>query len=259
MSRCTTSSSNLRPIRRLTACRVLWGLVMAWRFAAWPTMTSPSSAKATTDGVVRSPSLFSITRTLSPSMIATQELVVPRSIPMIFAMCYCLKVPVFGVFLTFEMGLIWGFSSLAGRLFRGRDRGGPGHHHHGRTQQPVVQEIALLHHADHVVRRHLHGLHHADGLMPLGVELLPLRVQQRHAEFLENTVHEFQGQAQSFMHLLHRRACLLRQLHHPRQVQAVADGNYFGGETIQGVLVRGRDVRLGAPAGGLRLRLRAQK
>src|SRR5690554_7555298 len=35
------------------------------------------------DGVVRSPSAFSITFTLSPSMMATQELVVPRSIPII--------------------------------------------------------------------------------------------------------------------------------------------------------------------------------
>ncbi len=38
------------------------------------------------DGVVRSPSLFSITRGLPPSMIATQELVVPRSMPIILLM-----------------------------------------------------------------------------------------------------------------------------------------------------------------------------
>src|SRR5204862_6379211 len=31
MSRRTTSSSNLRPMRRLMANRVLWGLVTAWR------------------------------------------------------------------------------------------------------------------------------------------------------------------------------------------------------------------------------------
>jgi hypothetical protein len=42
--------------------------------------------KATIDGVVRSPSLFSITLGLPPSMIATQELVVPRSMPMILPM-----------------------------------------------------------------------------------------------------------------------------------------------------------------------------
>jgi hypothetical protein len=61
-------------------------LVTAWRLADWPTRTSSSLVKATIDGVVRSPSLFSITRGLPPSMIATQELVVPRSMPMTFAM-----------------------------------------------------------------------------------------------------------------------------------------------------------------------------
>ena len=38
------------------------------------------------DGVVRAPSLFSITRVVLPSMMDTHELVVPRSMPMIFAM-----------------------------------------------------------------------------------------------------------------------------------------------------------------------------
>jgi len=38
------------------------------------------------EGVVRSPSEFSMTRALPPSMIATHELVVPRSIPMILPM-----------------------------------------------------------------------------------------------------------------------------------------------------------------------------
>src|SRR5690606_39741944 len=41
---------------------------------------------ATMDGVVRSPSAFSMTFALPPSMIATHELVVPRSIPMILPM-----------------------------------------------------------------------------------------------------------------------------------------------------------------------------
>ena len=85
-SRCTTSSSKRRPIRRLTANRVLLGLVTAWRLADWPTRISSSFVKATMDGVVRSPSLFSMTRGLSPSMMATHELVVPRSMPMILAM-----------------------------------------------------------------------------------------------------------------------------------------------------------------------------
>jgi hypothetical protein len=44
------------------------------------------SVKATMDGVVRAPSEFSMTRGWLPSMMATQELVVPRSIPITLAM-----------------------------------------------------------------------------------------------------------------------------------------------------------------------------
>ena len=62
---------------------MLEGLVTAWRLAGWPTSRSPSSMKATTEGVVRAPSAFSITFGVLPSMMATQELVVPRSMPMI--------------------------------------------------------------------------------------------------------------------------------------------------------------------------------
>src|SRR5262245_51214109 len=61
------------------------GLVTAWRFAGWPTRRSPSSVKATIEGVVRMPSAFSMTLGVEPSMTATQELVVPRSMPMTFA------------------------------------------------------------------------------------------------------------------------------------------------------------------------------
>jgi len=39
------------------------------------------SGHATIEGVVRAPSAFSITLASAPSMIATQELVVPKSIP----------------------------------------------------------------------------------------------------------------------------------------------------------------------------------
>ena len=59
------------------------GLVMAWRLATWPTMRSPSLEKATTEGVVRLPSALGMTTDSPPSMTATQELVVPRSIPII--------------------------------------------------------------------------------------------------------------------------------------------------------------------------------
>src|SRR4051812_32241735 len=73
-------------MRRLIANTVFSGLVMLCRLAVWPTRTSPLSVKATIDGVVRAPSAFSITLGVLPSMTATQELVVPRSIPIALAM-----------------------------------------------------------------------------------------------------------------------------------------------------------------------------
>ena len=57
------------------------GLVMAWRFATWPTMRSPVLENATTDGVVRLPSALGMTTASPPSMTATQLFVVPKSIP----------------------------------------------------------------------------------------------------------------------------------------------------------------------------------
>jgi hypothetical protein len=47
-------------------------------------------------GVVRAPSAFSITRGCDPSMIATQEFVVPRSIPMTLAMLIILSSAMLG-------------------------------------------------------------------------------------------------------------------------------------------------------------------
>src|ERR1700749_3960813 len=73
-------------MRRFTAKNVRSGLVTAWRLAGWPTRRSPSSVKATMDGVVRAPSEFSMTLGVAPSMTETHELVVPRSMPITLAM-----------------------------------------------------------------------------------------------------------------------------------------------------------------------------
>ena len=54
---------------------------MAWRLATWPTSRCPSGVNATTDGVTRPPSAFGSTCGVPPSIAATTELVVPRSIP----------------------------------------------------------------------------------------------------------------------------------------------------------------------------------
>src|SRR5689334_1453659 len=86
MSFLVMGSSKRRPIRRLMAKKVYSGLVTACRLAGWPTRRSPSGAKATMDGVVRAPSAFSMTLGAEPSITATQELVVPRSMPITLAM-----------------------------------------------------------------------------------------------------------------------------------------------------------------------------
>src|SRR6185503_5678365 len=86
MSFWTSFSSKRRPMRRFTAYSVFFALVTAWRFAGAPTRISPSSMYATTDGVVRAPSEFSMTLGAPFSITATQEFVVPRSMPMIFDM-----------------------------------------------------------------------------------------------------------------------------------------------------------------------------
>src|SRR5437867_3731718 len=73
-------------MKRLIEYTVFLGLVTAWRRATSPTSRSPLFENATTDGVVRKPSALGITLGSPPSMTATQELVVPRSIPMTLPM-----------------------------------------------------------------------------------------------------------------------------------------------------------------------------
>src|SRR5512140_2800186 len=72
-------------MKRLIEKIVFCGLVTACRFATWPTSRSPSFVNATTDGVTRPPSEFGMTTGSPPSMTATTELVVPRSIPITFS------------------------------------------------------------------------------------------------------------------------------------------------------------------------------
>src|SRR5919204_5510711 len=64
---------------------VFSGLSTAWRLASWPTRRSPVLVNPTTDGVKRLPSLLMITVGVPPSITATTEFVVPRSMPTAFA------------------------------------------------------------------------------------------------------------------------------------------------------------------------------
>src|SRR6266508_4104439 len=69
------------PMWRFTDRIVRSGLVTACRLATSPTSTSPVLEKATTEGVVREPSALGMTVGSPPSITATTEFVVPRSIP----------------------------------------------------------------------------------------------------------------------------------------------------------------------------------
>ncbi len=80
------TSASLRPMKRLMEKTVRPGLVTAWRLATVPTRRSPPWVNATTDGVVRPPSALGMTVGSPPSRTAMHELVVPRSIPMVFGM-----------------------------------------------------------------------------------------------------------------------------------------------------------------------------
>ena len=76
-------SEYLLPINRFTDATVLVGFVTACLLAGSPTFISPPSTNAITEGVVLFPSALGITTGSFPSMTETQELVVPKSIPII--------------------------------------------------------------------------------------------------------------------------------------------------------------------------------
>src|SRR6266571_1869453 len=135
------------------------------------------------EGVVRAPSEFSITLGLPPSMIATQELVVPRSIPMIFPMAFPFEFSANN--LATDMGINPLSSSLGVLGPRDGDERRPNH--------PVVQRVAFLQHVDHRVRLLLRW-EHADGLMSVRVELFPDRVDLLEIGLLEYRAQLLQGQ-----------------------------------------------------------------
>src|SRR2546422_4039639 len=70
-------------MKRLMEYTVFAGLGTAGRFARGPTSRSPVLVKATTDGTVRPPSAEAMTVGSPPSITATTEFVVPRSMPII--------------------------------------------------------------------------------------------------------------------------------------------------------------------------------
>src|SRR5918994_43867 len=101
-----------RPMSRLIEKMVCFGLVTACRLATCPTNRSPSLVNATTEGVVRPPSALGITTGSPPSITATTELVVPRSMPMILEAMSTPNVQ---------------SDAAGGRLFAGSPNGGGSH------------------------------------------------------------------------------------------------------------------------------------
>src|ERR671931_2808281 len=93
-------------MKRLIEKIVFCGFVTCWRLAGAPTSRWPSLVNATTDGVVRPPSAFGMTAGSPPSITAIAELVVPRSIPIVFAI------------LVFSLGLDFSAEKIYARLYQ---------------------------------------------------------------------------------------------------------------------------------------------
>src|SRR3990170_2293759 len=146
--RCTSGSSKRRPMKRLMLKMVFSGFVMACRLATWPTSRSPLLAKATTDGVMRPPSAFVMTWGSPPSMTATTEFVVPRSMPMIL-----------------PIG-----SSVLLRVVRHSDE--------ARPDDPVVQAVPALQLADHLVVGMVGGRLVDDRLVEVRIERMADRIDR---------------------------------------------------------------------------------
>src|SRR5438128_825117 len=68
---------------RFAPTTVLRGLMSSWLLAGWPTMSLPFSLSATIEGMVLYPSREGITNGFLSRTTAAQELVVPRSMPII--------------------------------------------------------------------------------------------------------------------------------------------------------------------------------
>jgi hypothetical protein len=94
---------------------VLIGFVIACLLAGSPTFLSPPSVKATIDGVVLLPSLLMITAGALPYITATQLLVVPRSIPIIFPIIYLLYIFIY-FFSVLSRQIIAGYISHKAKI-----------------------------------------------------------------------------------------------------------------------------------------------
>src|SRR5512135_2761677 len=86
----TSGEEYLRPISLFIEKIVFSGFVIDCLFAIWPTRRSPLSVIATIEGVVLLPSWLGMTTGSPPCTTETQELVVPRSMPIAFPILFFL-------------------------------------------------------------------------------------------------------------------------------------------------------------------------
>jgi hypothetical protein len=136
-------------MKRLIEKIVFCGFVTCWRFAGAPTSRWPSLANATTDGVVRPPSAFGITAGSPPSITATQELVVPRSIPIVFAIALNLllcsagaRAKPYALFAGIANDAVRKSQSDDSKLLEWSGGGGPGYHDPARINAQAPQPKA---------------------------------------------------------------------------------------------------------------------
>src|SRR5882762_5917946 len=188
------------------------------------------------EGVVRAPSEFSITLGLPPSMIATHELVVPRSMPMIFAM----GMPLLPIYVTY------GVSVVAFKLLGdGNER---------RPQHAIMQHVAFLHERNHGIGFAAARFDRRHCMVAMGVEALALRrTDFPDVGALERRPELLQGQLDPAAQCL-RTGVFAAE----RGLHAVEDRQELLGEALHSVFLRRRRLRLGALAGVFCVRHRAQ-
>src|SRR5690606_26404077 len=241
------------------------------------------------EGVVRSPSAFSITRAFPPSSTATQELVVPRSIPIILPIVFspsrqsgwrCLErsVSLNSVVLCVHprdrcRPVRHGHGLLYWRShddFKSHDYIEPsvadqpecmlvslGYHYHGRSQYPAVQAISLLHHRNHRIGFRIRALLYPHRLMQLWVEGLAQRIDLLDAELAQAIQEAFQCKLHAFLQPFHRVIIRINgYLQGPFKI--VDDREQLGGHTLLPELVGLLDILLRAATQVLHLSLHPQ-
>src|SRR5260221_11272155 len=143
------------------------------------------------EGVVRAPSEFSITLGLPPSMIATQELVVPRSMPMILL----IAVPQSSI--RVQVTVRYGVSILVFKRLCDCDQ--------RRADDPVVQAVALQHDRYDRIRRRVFRLDRGHRLVPMRIEALARAGHdRREVRLLERGLQLLQRQIQPVAQRLRR-------------------------------------------------------